>query len=232
MKKLINFVNRNFYNFFLTFLIVLNIAPVIAPILAHLGITGPAKVIYLIYSVFCHQFAWRSIHVHDYQFAWCTRDTFIWMAMLVSGLFVKYVKVKPIKIQNLLLFVIPIALDGGIQTIATMFGFASNEPFYLSNNFLRMVTGSLLGLGLGFWMMPTMFEIWIDENHVPDPRKILKWKKYFIPVLFAGLFAIYIIMVQIWAKTSPNHGPENFLDLKARMPENSSEWLQRRTDAI
>lgn len=34
--------------------------PVLAPVLMHFGLTGPAKVLYTVYSPTCHQFAFRS----------------------------------------------------------------------------------------------------------------------------------------------------------------------------
>ncbi|MEI7579370.1 MAG: DUF2085 domain-containing protein [bacterium] len=228
MKKVAKFFEKNFYNLFLVFLIILNIAPILAPVFANIGWIWPAKVIYTIYSVFCHQFDWRSIHFHDYQFAWCTRDTFIWGAILTTAITVKFIKAPKLSIYWVIAFTIPIALDGGIQTIATMLGFTSSEPFYLSTNLLRMITGSLFGLGLGFWMMPMMYEIWLEDNGNKDMRKQWKFSRFIFIIEFFLLFLIYLVLVQIWRVTSPKYGPENFLDLRARMPESSSNWLQRR----
>jgi len=41
--------------------------PVLAPTLMHFGITGPAQVLYTIYSPFCHQFAFRSFFLFGEQ---------------------------------------------------------------------------------------------------------------------------------------------------------------------
>lgn len=41
--------------------------PFVAPILMHFGATGPAQVIYTLYSPFCHQFAFRSFFLFGEQ---------------------------------------------------------------------------------------------------------------------------------------------------------------------
>jgi|SRR3972149_6791785 len=151
--------NINFYNIFLFFLIVLNILPLLAPLFAHWGWNAPAAIIYNIYSFFCHQFGWRSLHLYDYQCAWCARDMFIWGMVLFVAVAVKIRKVKGIKWYWLLPFTIPIAMDGGIQTIATLFGFSKSNPLYISTNFMRMLTGGFFGMGLGLWLMPVMREL-------------------------------------------------------------------------
>ena len=162
-KKVTNFVNGNMYNLFLVFLVVLNVLPWLAPVFTHLGWKAPAKVIYSVYSFLCHQFAWRSIHVADHQCAWCARDTFIWGAVLAIALIVKLYRVKALKWYWVIPFVIPIALDGGVQTIAALVGFRSEEPYYISTNMMRMATGGTFGIGLGLWMMPTLKEM-LDES--------------------------------------------------------------------
>jgi len=163
--KLIKKLNQ--YDMFLGFLIVLNVLPFLAPIFLNLGWKAPAKVIYTIYSFLCHQFSWRSIHIADHQCAWCTRDTFIWGTILAVALVVRLYKVKKLKWYWVMPFIIPIALDGGIQTIATLIGFASEEPLYVSTNTLRMITGGTFGLGLGLWMMPMLKEMLLEPelNH-------------------------------------------------------------------
>ncbi|PJF38116.1 MAG: hypothetical protein CUN55_18645, partial [Phototrophicales bacterium] len=41
--------------------------PFVAPTLMKLGLEGPARVIYTIYSPFCHQFAFRSFFLYGEQ---------------------------------------------------------------------------------------------------------------------------------------------------------------------
>lgn len=164
IKKFLIYIHKHSYDVFLLGLFVLNIAPILAPIFAHFGLKVPAKVIYFIYSFTCHQFHWRSLHIFDHQCAWCTRDTFIWGAIFVVALLVRLYKVKALKWYWLIPFVIPIALDGVIQTIATVLGFEDDNPLYMSTNPIRMLTGATFGTGLALWMMPTMQQILAEEN--------------------------------------------------------------------
>lgn len=153
---MVKFLQKNPYNIFLVVLVFLNIVPWLAPVFLHFGWHGPAKVIYRIYSFFCHQIAWRSMHVYDHQCAWCARDTAIWGAFLMVAVLIKFRKTKGFKWYWMIPFIIPIALDGGIQTIATVFGYDSEEPVYISTNFMRMMTGSIFGIGLGMTLLPTL----------------------------------------------------------------------------
>jgi uncharacterized membrane protein len=158
------FLLKHAFDFFIIFFVILNLAPIMAPVFAHVGLNGPAKIIYFIYSFFCHQFHWRSLHIFDHQCAWCTRDTFIWGAILLVAIIVKLYKVKALKWYWIIPFVIPIALDGVIQTIATIVGYDSDEPYYMSTNATRMFTGATFGAGLSMWMMPTLKEIFDEEK--------------------------------------------------------------------
>src|SRR5260221_5462908 len=153
----------NFYNWYLGILSLLVSLPVLAPVLLKLGLTNAAKIIYFIYSFFCHQFASRSIHLYDYQYAWCSRDTGIWFGVTAIAYLIKYRKIKPIKWYWVLPFIIPIALDGGIQTIFTILniqgsGSIIESPMYISNNLVRFITGPFFGIGLSLWVSGTLFQ--------------------------------------------------------------------------
>ncbi|HLY28401.1 MAG TPA: DUF2085 domain-containing protein, partial [Aggregatilineales bacterium] len=53
-----------------TLLIIVGIyagLPILAPVLMHFGLTGPANVIYTVYSPLCHQFAFRSFFLFGEQ---------------------------------------------------------------------------------------------------------------------------------------------------------------------
>lgn len=156
MKKVSIFLDKHLYDIFLVFLTTINLTPLLAPVLAKIGLTGIAHAIYLIYSFFCHQFNWRSLYIFDYQVAWCTRDVFIWAGLLLVALFVKKYKVQQLPWYWLIPFTIPIALDGGIQTVATVAGFTAGDPLYMSTNVMRMITGAIFGIGLGLWLLPRM----------------------------------------------------------------------------
>lgn len=217
----------NVYNIFLTVIGLLVFGAILAPILLELGLETPAKYLYFLYSLFCHQIDYRSLHLFDHQHAWCTRDTFIWSAIFISGLLVKFVKVRSFKWYEVVLFIIPIALDGGIQLIATLIGLQGNgEIFYASTNFSRMVTGSLFGLGIGLWIFPVL-RTYTLENKLK--YTLSPWKASL--GIFAGLFIVYLGFIGLWGLTSDEYKPNNIIDSKSRFPEDKSEWLYRRKHA-
>jgi uncharacterized membrane protein len=94
-----------------------------------------------------------------YKIAFCSRDLFLYGAMSFSGLFVSFYKKEiHIKWWVLLLLVVPMVLDGGTQLVAELLYFSDTniltlaEPFYLSNNLNRSITGSLFGAGMGIFI--------------------------------------------------------------------------------
>ncbi len=60
-------LTRNWLRIVLAFLITYSSLPVVAPILMKAGLTGPANVIYTMYSAVCHQFAFRSVFLFGEQ---------------------------------------------------------------------------------------------------------------------------------------------------------------------
>lgn len=217
----------NAYNIFLAFIIILSVGAILPPILIELGLETPAKYIYLIYSMFCHQIHYRSLHLFDHQFAWCTRDTFIWLGILSAGILVKFLTVRVLKWYEVALFTIPIALDGGIQLIATMIGFAEDgEVFYASTNLTRMITGAFFGIGIGLWIFPVLktFSISKIQPKITITKAVLS--------LFGLLFFVYVCLVGLWSITSGDYKPENILDSKVKLPEDKDEWLERRKNGL
>lgn len=234
MKRFLKFLNKNSYNVFLVLLFLLNVAPILAPIFLHIGWKAPAKVIYFVYSFTCHQFHWRSLHIYDHQCAWCTRDTFIWGSIFVVALLVKLYRVKALKWYWILPFMIPIALDGIIQTVATVAGYDSEYPYYMSTNPMRMLTGATFGTGLGLWMMPTLKEIFEFENpdHKPDKTKkeLPIWK--IAAITIGGAILAYLIAMLVWTKTSNTYKPTDFLDSQVKTPVEREDWFIRRKNGI
>lgn len=58
---------RNWLKVVLVVLSIYVALPFIAPTLMHLGATGPGRVIYTLYSPFCHQFGFRSFYLFGEQ---------------------------------------------------------------------------------------------------------------------------------------------------------------------
>ena len=149
MEVLEKIVQKIFQNMPLIFgvgILFMDFIAILAPILAHFGFTDIAHWIYMIYQFLCHQRPWRSLHLFDYQVAWCSRDTFIYLSMGLAAFFVVKFKLRNVKWYVPLVAILPFALDGVIQLIAEVQGFINHEElfFYASTNFVRMLTGSIL----------------------------------------------------------------------------------------
>lgn len=219
------------YNIYLAFLTTLVILPVLAPTLLYIGFESPAKLIYFVYSFSCHQFDNRSLHLFDYQYAWCARDTAIWTSVWLTALYVKFSDVKSIKLYWLIPFIVPIALDGGIQTIYTVLdidpvGLNTGSPLYISNNFTRFMTGGIFGIGLSLWISPTFKGILQRSTKI----KLVNSK---ILIAFALSFIMllnYIFLVQVWSITSEKYKPAGTLDMIVRTP--SIDFFTRRKHAV
>lgn len=233
----------NFYNIYLTGLTILISLPLLAPVFLHLGLTQVAKVIYFIYSFFCHQFAYRSIHLYNYQFAWCARDTGIWIGIWLAALLIKLGKVKGIKWYWVVPFVIPIALDGGIQTIFTVLNVSSSGdlvglPLYMSNNLTRFMTGSIFGIGLSLWLSPMILSDSVggklkEEVSVKEEltrSKLFLSNKFRVMLLCVFMFPVYVFLFLLWGSTSSVNQPSQPLDAVVKAPV--EDFLTRREHAV
>jgi len=89
--------------------------PFLAPALLAAGFTGAANTIYSAYRMACHQFPSRAYFIFGEQVALCHRDLAIYATLLVGGLLFAFVRdrMKPPAFRWYLLFLIPIAFDGG-----------------------------------------------------------------------------------------------------------------------
>ncbi len=218
------------YNIYLGIVTTFFSLPILAPIFLKLGWIIPAKVIYFVYSFFCHQFSSRSINVLDFQYAWCARDTGIWFGILLTAILVRIGLLRSIKWYWIIPFLIPMALDGGLQTIFTIFNLDPNgvlvgNPIYVSSNFTRFVTGSMFGIGVGWWMA---IQIKTIANINVDKFNINRYLKLGIVVL--PIFVTYISLVQIWNVTSEVNKPLDALDFAAKTTRGN--FFARRENAI
>jgi len=228
-KILAEYLDKHFYVYLLCGLGILNVAPILAPVFAAIGLTLPAQIIYFVYSFLCHQLDWRSLHVFDYQYAWCVRCTFIWLNIFFVALLTLKYKIRAIKWYWVIPFIIPIALDGGIQTVATIIGFMHSDPYYISTNFTRMLTGAFFGMGIGLWIMPSLWE----SSSKKDNRREFKIKTiYFVLLAMILNLLLYIALVYIWNVTSIKYPPVNFLDYVTKMPISDAQWLIRRLHGV
>jgi uncharacterized membrane protein len=233
----------DFYNIYLLSLGFLVSLPILAPVALHLGLEKFAKAIYFIYSFFCHQFASRSINLYEYQLAWCSRDTAIWTAIFIAALLVRFNKLPKLKWYWVIPFIIPMALDGGLQTVFTFLnlsatGTLSGDPIYISNNLSRFMTGAIFGLGIGWWLAQQFKEGTSSEQVIPVPDHnsakhndrgsiLTRYSHFLYTILITlGMFIFYVVLVQMWSITSVENRPANPLDSIVRT-EDSSFFVRR-----
>jgi uncharacterized membrane protein len=100
-----------------TFMLLYVGLPFLAPILLANGYTAPAHFIYTLYRAFCHQLPSHSYFIMGQQMAFCQRDTAIYGSLLLGGLFFGLVRhqLRPLPLRWYVFFLVPIALDGGMQ---------------------------------------------------------------------------------------------------------------------
>ncbi|MDQ6985000.1 MAG: DUF2085 domain-containing protein [Candidatus Dojkabacteria bacterium] len=229
MKKI------NIFDYYIIFLTILFALPLLAPIFSHFGLDGVAKPIYFFYSFFCHQFHTRSLHLFDNQYAWCARDTGIWFGWLLAAISIRLSVLNNIKFKYYFLLLIPIVIDGGIQTFGTLQNIGTNgdlssTSFYISNNLMRFITGGLFGFGIG-----SMFAFYIKastEKNIEGDKNERSNKSSFknLASLLSILLITYIFLIQAWSISSHEYKPTNFLDSKTKIQE--TDFLQRRTNGV
>jgi uncharacterized membrane protein len=243
MERIKNFLHKIFSNLPLLIgigLLFMDFLAFLAPILAHFGYTGIAHIIYIVFGYLCHQLPWRSLHLFDYQVAWCTRDTFIYFSMGLAGLFVHFFKIRGIKWYVAFLSIIPFGLDGTIQLIAQLVGIFHDQKefFYASTNLQRALTGSLFGAAAGLWLMSTLAES-IEEEAILEKVKVVTKKSvssiknfiYFF-IIWGSSILLYIVLVHFWNITSPTHKPYGLFDHIRYFPGVNYEEVDRRGHAV
>ncbi|MCX6054576.1 MAG: DUF2085 domain-containing protein [Chloroflexi bacterium] len=195
--------------------------PFLAPVLAKGGYDRPADAIYRVYSVLCHQLAFRSFFIFGeqtyyprqlalitnaatyeeetgkaatdltfarrfigneqlgYKIAFCERDLAIYGSISLFALIFHFFKNR-IKQWPWILWVIisllPIALDGFSQIPGLSSGWPNWVPIRESTPFLRVVTGTLFGVGTGWYIFPLMEES-MKETRNSLEQKIIILKK-------------------------------------------------------
>ncbi len=95
-----------------------------------------------------------------YKVAYCVRDTFLYFFLTLAGFWACF-KPKPMVLKWWLIIpmIIPMAVDGTLQFFSEFFFLSQDqfdfnlaEPFYMSNNVKRAVTGGLAGFAFGLFI--------------------------------------------------------------------------------
>ena len=120
--------------------------PVLAPLLALVGASGPAGLIYWAYSYTCNQIPSHSWFLFGHQMAYCQRDTAIYVSMLVGGLLYARNRLwtRGLPFWGYVLLALPMAIDG----FTGLFGWRESTPL------LRTLTGSLFGFASAWFVYP------------------------------------------------------------------------------
>lgn len=109
--------------------------------------------IYWLGDAECHQIANRSYFLNDNQMPFCVRDLGIFIGVAAGfgvASFYRY-KINPVFV---LLGLVPIGIDGGLQALTS----------YESDNLLRMATGLVAGFVLSLMLAHFLFVIQEDKQ--------------------------------------------------------------------
>lgn len=137
--------------------------PFLAPFLEAAGLYLPAKIIYVLYRVTCHQLPERSFFLSGHQVAFCARCSAIYLSFWAVGLLYGlwrllslsgHYPLPPLSEKVLLLLAVPILLDGSTQLVGLR----------TSTNLLRAITGTLAGGGAGLFVYPLLERGFADSR--------------------------------------------------------------------
>ena len=129
---------------FISFFLLISI--VAAPYLQSSGYTVFSKIFYIGFSDACHQLDARSFYIDGFKMAVCSRCFGIYLGIFFGAILYPILPKKNLHPRLLLIFLFPLALDGGTQLLGLR----------TSNNSLRLFTGLLFGIILPFYINPPL----------------------------------------------------------------------------
>lgn len=213
---LMNF-EKNLVLYLAVVLTIFTVLPILAPIFAHFKLNFLADPIYWIYQWFCHQRPWRSYHLFDFQFAMDARMMLMFGSMAIGAFAINFKNIQPLKIKNAfllgILLTLPLAVDGVVQMIAELSVSSSRDiPFYESTNFIRSLTGLLLGTGIAYSVFPFLRT---GNATISKFSEVMKY--VLINIVFS--FLLIPTFVFFWHITSTKYKPGwIFIDHVQRFP--------------
>jgi uncharacterized membrane protein len=122
--------------------------PFLAPVLLTAGYVGAANAIYRMYSFLCHQLPSRAYFIAGEQVCLCHRCLAIYMTLFIGGISFNWIRrsLKPLPARWYLLFMLPMALDGGMGLASEMLQFMPIAILWVVG--LTLMGGVALGLYL------------------------------------------------------------------------------------
>jgi len=130
---------------------------ILTPVAFAFGLDGPATAVFHVYRFFCDELPTHSFYIFGYQICLCQRCLAIYTSMLLSGITLAVLRkrreVPSITWWMWVLAMVPMAMDGGTQ----LFGLRE------SNVWLRLLTGTVFGVGTALFLLPQIQKSAEDE---------------------------------------------------------------------
>ena len=130
------------------FLGLIILVALIAPYLESRRLAA-SEVFYLILRPLCHQMPTRCLWMFGSNTALCSRCMGIYIAILLSGLYLGVKAPSRIYWKTPIVLILPVLIDGLSQYIG----------WRMSNNYLRFSTGLIAGTGAGMFFFPIYFRL-------------------------------------------------------------------------
>lgn len=118
----------------------------LAPLLMSIGLSLPARALYLFFKLFCHDIPDRHYSIFGNPMTLDHRSLAMYAAVLAMGLIFAFVRgrLKPLNWRIFVLLSLPMAVDGFTQL------FGLRESTWM----LRTITGALFGAGVAWLSLP------------------------------------------------------------------------------
>jgi Predicted membrane protein len=148
---------------------LLVLAAIAVPFLSYLGLDVIAKPLFFTLHLVCAQIPSHSFYIYGHQLGLCARNLSIYTSMFIGCLvFVLSKKRLPgIPWYVWILMLLPMAWDGLTQ----MFGLRESDWI------LRVVTGTLFGIGNIWFALPLMQKSLLETETPPTPSSHLDYQQ-------------------------------------------------------
>lgn len=132
--------------------------PWLSPLLRRAGFERLGVWIFNVYRMSCHQLPQRSFFVGQYQVCYCHRCTALYTSLLVMSLIYSVGRWRAaLAWQWALVLTLPMVIDGGwhlVDDLVPAVLRSTNDAPGSLNFWLRMITGTLFGIGVVLWAYP------------------------------------------------------------------------------
>ena len=154
------------------------------------GLLGKADAI--AYAI-CHRIAARSFFIGDRQMPLCARCTGMYLGTLAGLLFqFKNGKRGGMPVLKIMILLGIVLVGFGIDGVNSYLHFFPNAPsLYTPENWLRLLTGSALGIGIAAVLLPVFNQtVWKDWTDKPI---LYSWKQVGVLVVIASLLDVTVL---------------------------------------